>query len=716
MLNIKKIRKEIFFYLALIILPLIFLGRTLFPGKNEIIYGGDLLTQFYFWKGYLTDSLLRGVIPFWNPYSFSGTPFLAHPSVAPFYPAVLLYLIFPLNLAFSLNYYLHLVIGGLGMYFLTKRYASNFISLISTICFMFSGYFTARIYAGHVDLLTTSVWIPWVIYSFLKISDLPFKRSNMIQAIISLTLLILAGYSAYLVFILEFIVFLLIYFFIKKIPQIKKVIISICLVIAVSLGISSVQWLPTWELSGNSIRGQGLPYGLASWGSLPLSGLKLFINPLDRNELNKISFNLGGGPKENPFDHFPGRFAVLTVIGFIFYYFLSRLFLKNKKIKLNQDFWFYLFVSLFFLLVSFGNYLKPSLHQFLYHVIPFYRYIRIPIQNLIIPQVLFPVLVGIIISKIKSVKVISFIGVIIFLELFLFSRQYIFLTGLPEQKYDQILLSSIKKNIGQKRIIPAFRVISALLDHFDLNSSIKFRFESTSGYDPLILKNYYDFIDSSAGNSVSSIPYYNVEVPPVDINKFPLDFLNVSQVLTDYQLTAQAKFKEQISGLNFTLLTNPSFMPRFYSVSQAEIMDSDSALKKLLVEGNYDFSKKVYLLKNEVSSIKNFNLDCQLENPDFKTNILSFKENNIKIRSIGNCPYLLTSSEVYYPGWRVKIDGKNAAILRSNLAFRTIYLSKGEHIIEYYYYPEIYIIAAIIAFITLITAILIIRRYYDAQK
>ena len=649
--------KKLLIYLAVIfIFGAIFLNGALFPAKNEIIFGGDLLTQFYYWKGFLKENIGKGVIPFWNPYNFSGTPFLAHPGTAVFYPLTAIFLLLPLNMAFSLNYYLHLVIGGTGAFFLTLRYAGYFTSLISALAFMYSGYFAARIYAGHVDLLTTAVWIPWVINSFLQVSENPNLRKNLILAIVSLSLLILAGYNAYLVFVLEFIFLFSLYLLIKKPSRIARIFPTFFLVIAVSIGLTSTQWLPTWQLTKNSIRGQGLPYQLASWGSLPFSGLKLFYNPLDHRELDKISFNLGGGPKANPFDHFPGRISLLIILGYITYFLLSRFFTGKKRSSINSDFWFFLFLSIFFLWISLGNNVKPGLHYFLYNLVPFYRYIRIPIQNLIIPVVLIPVMLGMILNKVKSYLLQIVLCLFIVGELFIFGREYIFLTILPVQKHNKSIISQINKISGTGRLLPAFRVISSILDRFDLNASMLYRFESISGYDPLILKNYYDFIDSSNGNKISSLPLYNVEIPPIDLNKKTSLLLNVSRILNE----------------DGSLTENKNYLPRF-----------------------------------------NFSQDNQCLDKNNKISIIEYSINKIILSSSNDCDAQLLSSEVYYPGWQAKIDGKKTPVSSSNLAFRTVFLPAGKHIIEYYYYPYIYIYGLIISIITLISAVIVLKKFYE---
>ena len=643
--------------IIIVIAAFVLLGRTLFPGNGEIIYGGDLLTQFYYWKGFLADNLRQLIIPFWNPYNFSGTPFLAHPGVAPFYPATLIYLLFPLNISFSLNYFLHLTIGGFGMYYLARKYTDKIAAVISSIAFIWSGFFSSRIYAGHVDLLTTAVWIPWVIYQFLRLSEKPENRKNLIFAVISLVFLILAGYSAYLVFTLEFIFLLLIYLLIKKSPQFPKILTSFFLVIFISLGITAVQWLPTWQLTGNSIRAKGLPYELASWGSLPLTGLKLFINPFDRTQLNKISYSIGGGPRENPFDHFPGRIPVFILLGFLILYLLNFFISKKNNLKLNPDFWFFLLVCLFFLGISFGHYLKPSLHFLIYQLIPFYRYIRIPTQNLIIPVVLIPVMVGIILSKLRFGFLKIILGLGLAGELILFDRQFIFLTVLPVQKNDKSIINQINSAPGSGRLLPAFRVISPLLDRFDLNASMLYRFETTSGYDPVILKNYYDFIDTSQGNEISSLPFFNVEIPPIDLSKKTAGILNVDKILNE----------------DGSIVANSNYLPRFY-FSQNDI--------------------------------------CRDENN--KIEVLEYSLNKITLKSSADCNLKLLSGEVFYPGWRAKIDGKNTPVLISNIAFRTINLPEGNHTVEYFYYPYIYLYGAIISTSAFIIFNFLLKKYYES--
>ena len=97
------------------------------------------------------------------------------------------------------------------------------------------------------------------------------------------------------------------------------------------------------------------------------------------------------------------------------------------------------------------------------------------------------------------------------------------------------------------------------------------------------------------------------------------------------------------------------------------------------------------------------NNTCTVENKNIR--IIEYSLNKIIVKTSNNCDAKLMSSEVYYPGWKARVDGKEKPIIVSNRVFRTLLLPEGNHTIEYYYYPEIYIIGLIISFLTLSGAV-----------
>lgn len=649
---------KLFPLLVIFFVSVFLISRVLFPENGKMVYGGDLILQFYYWKGFLADSIHQGVIPFWNPYLFSGTPFLAHPGVAPFSPGTVLFLLLPLNSSFSWIYFVHFIIAGVGMYYFARNYCDRLTSVISSVTFICGGYFAARIYAGHLDLFTTAVWIPWVFAFFL--------RKKIIGTTGFLIFLILAGYSAYFIFTAEFLGLYSFFIYLREKKNILTNAKNLFFPIIFAFFITAPAWMPTYELAKNSIRGSGLPYDIASWGSLPLSGIKLFLNPLDRSELNKISFNLGGGPKENPFDHFVGVTPIIVLIGGILVSLLSRLSFVTRKIKkiftFPSDFWFFILISFFFIWISFGYFSPVNIHKILYDFLPMYRMIRIPLQHLILIVVLVPILIGIIINKLP-VFMRVLIGITIFTELILWGKPFIFTTPIPDSSIDGKLVSNLVNNPPGSRVLALYRVVSPVLSDMDLNAYLKYRIFSTSGYDPVILKNYFDFIASSS-NLSDAVVNYNVEIPPVLLKKDLISFLGINEIVAE-------KGAEVAKNL-----------PDFYLAGEGKTYN--------LYKTSNDY-KYYSLLNNSDKS------GC-----GEKAGMIQSSLNSYVFKTESGCDSIFATSIPFYPGWKVFVDSKEKPFYFINSSFDGVSIPSGSHQIEIKYIPSIYYLAVLVSLMGLL--------------
>jgi hypothetical protein len=67
----------------------------------------------------------RGQWPTWNPYSCCGTPFLAQFNTLTLYPLSLIYLLLPLTWSLPAFCLFHVFLGGMGMYFLARRWTGS---------------------------------------------------------------------------------------------------------------------------------------------------------------------------------------------------------------------------------------------------------------------------------------------------------------------------------------------------------------------------------------------------------------------------------------------------------------------------------------------------------------------------------------------------------------------------------------------------------------
>jgi hypothetical protein len=105
------------------------------------------------------DSLFRGELPLWNPYSHCGTPFLAQ--MGAWYPPTWICLLLPLPWAENLSMLAHLVWGGLGMYWLTRRWGvGGFAAGFAGMAYVFNGVILSCLLWGNY--IAALAWLPWV--------------------------------------------------------------------------------------------------------------------------------------------------------------------------------------------------------------------------------------------------------------------------------------------------------------------------------------------------------------------------------------------------------------------------------------------------------------------------------------------------------------------------------------------------------------------------
>jgi hypothetical protein len=114
-------------------------------------------------------------LPLWNPYSFCGTPFLADVQVGALYPVNWLLLFADPARALGLFLFIHVALGGLGIFCLTRFFGvSPGVALASACAGAVNGYFV--IHFGQPTFLAACAWIPWVLFAALRLLEAPSLR------------------------------------------------------------------------------------------------------------------------------------------------------------------------------------------------------------------------------------------------------------------------------------------------------------------------------------------------------------------------------------------------------------------------------------------------------------------------------------------------------------------------------------------------------------
>ena len=70
-----------------------------------------------------------------------------------------------------------------------------------------------------------------------------------------------------------------------------------------------------------------------------------------------------------------------------------------------------------------------------------------------------------------------------------------------------------------------------------------------------------------------------------------------------------------------------------------------------------------------------------------KAFITSYRPDHIIIKTESSGPGYLVLSEIFYPGWKVFVDGQPKRVSRCNYLFRMIELPEGHHVVRFVFDP-----------------------------
>jgi len=163
-------------------------GYMLYPAQ-------DVMEQYSLWKFLIHDTFEKyKELPLWNPWYFSGHPFVSNLLSSMFYPINFLYLFFNPDLVFNYIFLLDIFLVGVFTFLFSKEIGlDNWSSLFSSLTFMFSFYFADHIFAGHLANIDAIIWMPLtLLFTELIIKKRELKYSILLS--IALSLQILAGH------------------------------------------------------------------------------------------------------------------------------------------------------------------------------------------------------------------------------------------------------------------------------------------------------------------------------------------------------------------------------------------------------------------------------------------------------------------------------------------------------------------------------------------
>lgn len=731
--------------LVIVVLLTVYFARNLLNFNESFIAGIDIIGCHYWNAEFIRECFRMFNIPLWNPYFYSGHPFLANPSNFVFYPSTILYVALPLPWAFNLDILLHLLLAALGGYYLVYLITQSKEAGIATaIVYCLSGYFIERIFAGHIALVHAAAIIPWVFYFIEKyfISD---KVIFLIGAGLVLGLQILSGDPQinYYTALFATIYFFLRYISISKGSQIhsfKHYFLYYLLLPAISFGVGAIQILPAYEFMSLSER-TGNSFEFATFMSFPPQNFLTFLVPRPQTTSLYVFWEFGC---------YLGIFAlVLAGIG---------LFLSKKR-DYTICYGMMLLISITILL---GHY--TPLYKLYYVFLPLLKTFRVPARCLVIFDFLMSVLVGlgiqyIIYNSLRRRQSWSVIGGIALLVAGLFVGVHVFeipwnskgviialvficlsiitISLIPFIKSKQLIAAliigilfidlfvnyshivpnqNIDKLVDEKSFEKLFKeeegLFRVLVPGFgDVNNQLyglpsrgmKYHYYGINGSSQLILDRYFEFV------------YYMADLPKPMLTRhtFSPDLFRPDLAFSSKILGVKHAIVLTDSG--FQMLTSDKVQPRALIVKDAiytpgydeqiQLMkraDFDSQRTILLAESDREIINKEYEAYDRISE----KLDNELLKEDESVRIFEYSPNRIDMTSRSSNNAILLLSENYYPGWKAYVDGNEVPILRADYILRAIPLPAGQHEIVFVYRPLSFLIGGTIAIVALMFIVL----------
>ena len=120
--------------------------------------------NLYAWEVYTRNVLGVGRLPFWNPYFFTGVPHLADLQTQVFYPPALLLRWLPIPTFLSVEIALHLWIAAMGTMVLAREVGTGWIAAAAAAtAIALGGSVGPWIHNGHLLLLESASWLPWIL-------------------------------------------------------------------------------------------------------------------------------------------------------------------------------------------------------------------------------------------------------------------------------------------------------------------------------------------------------------------------------------------------------------------------------------------------------------------------------------------------------------------------------------------------------------------------
>lgn len=688
-----------------ILIVFILFAPVLIPPANSILFGDDFIHLLYYQLVFVRESLAHWQLPLWSPYLYGGMPFLEHPQLAFWYPVNILYLILPLSVAFPTHLALHICIAMITMYWLMRHWVDRVPAWFAGLAFGLSTFFWYRIPAGHTDVIAAAAWSPLVFGLCWRVSSLgkQFRKKRDVPLIlatgIAIAVQLLSGYKTIVLFTAEAVGVVVIFSMIKQRSLWPLWHTAIAGIIGALL--ASVELVGNWAYMKQSLFSLNFPYSWSSVGTPTIDHLLEIIDPVAYALRNPNSVYL----IHERAAYIGSISLVLAGIAVI------HAFISKRKLSV---FWVFVLMCVFGIWIGFASSMPIDLFHLLKTILPWYQGLRVPPRHFFWFVFGAAALAGFGVQRFKPVILRILLVAVLLYQLVPIARTQLYLVPTTNVYEDSDLITYLQEQ-GLNRFVTTVDNYPLLEYLIDKNAPNEHHLYSSDGYIPPPLTNYIEFV--LAVNHMSpgdAYQYFDIPLSYKNFSSRYTDAFNIKYILVPatadpFNADSTGRFvlvKENVP-VGWRLYENTHVLPRFYMVPQAEVLESRNAVYAAIQEEHVDPAQTVLL----TNAAHEFIPQGACQTSDFSdVEVVHYGTTDIELRTHNQCAGFLVSSEIYYPEWHAYIDGKETTIREGNLAFRTLYVPSGTHVITFRYIPVMVYAGMVMSALTIIFCAVVFWR------
>lgn len=199
-----------------------------------------------------------------------------------------------------------------------------------------------------------------------------------------------------------------------------------------------------------------------------------------------------------------------------------------------------------------------------------------------------------------------------------------------------------------------------------------FGIENITGYHGNQLRSYEDFIGGKPFANLGNLNFLNLLNTRYIVSRDSFSMLGVLEMAGNY------------GGIY--LYRNLAALPRSFAVFNYQLVKNWSEAIEQIRQPNFNTAKTIFFTEDPAPP----SWQPDTAAPPVVAEITDRQVESYKTSVKLPRPGFLFLSENFYPNWRAYENGQELKVYQANVAFRAVYLSPGNHTVEWRYVPALY--------------------------